>query len=162
MKYYKFLLILGIVFLAGCASIYNTQRFTAKLSETYVVIPFENFTETPMAGLRASSLTEFVLASKGFRIVDRFWEQQDRDLTPAEIKKLLPAARGAAKYAVTGNVNEWRYKTGIDGEPVVSIGIRIYDTASGELVWSSVGARSGGSYESIGTVAQRIINDLLR
>ena len=45
--------------------------------------------------------------------------------------KLLAWARSThARYAVTGAVNEWTYKVGLDGEPVVGIAIQLIDLSN--------------------------------
>jgi len=61
------------------------------------------------------------------------------------------------RYALTGAVDEWRYKVGVDGEPAVGLALRIVDVQSGQVVWSSVGAKSGWSRDSLAGVAQKLM-----
>ena len=77
--------------------------------------------------------------------------------------KLLDWARSThAQYAMTGSVNEWTYKVGLDGEPVVGLSLQLIDLKSGRIVWTAVGSLSGGSRIAVTTTAQRLINSLLR
>ncbi len=157
------LALLGCV-LFSCSSVMNRAAplvlpNTAKV----VVLPFENHTETPMAGLRAASMLEGVLRARGYAVKARFWQSGDRDLAPAEIRELLKKARrSGVAYAFTGAVNEFRYKTGIDGEPAVSITMVIYSLEKDEVVWSSTGSATGWSHESLGTIAQKLMDKLVR
>ncbi len=159
-------LITGLIGLAllSCSSVVNTGKLT-ELPDTasVVVLPLENHTETPMAGLRVASLMESVLRTKGYAVEERFWRLKEGDYTPEEIRQLFKEARGkGAGYIFTGSVNEYRYKTGIDGEPAVSITIDLYSTAGGRVVWSAAGSATGWSHESIGTVTQKLLNKLVR
>ncbi len=159
-------LIIGFIgfMLISCTSIVNTGKLTdLPDTTTVVVLPFENHTETPMAGLRVASLLESILRTKGYVIEERFWKLKDVDYTPEEIKGLLKEARQkGVDYVFTGSVNEFRYKTGIDGEPAVSITVDLYNTADGKVIWSSAGSATGWSHESTGTVTQKLLNKLVR
>ena len=66
-----------------------------------------------------------------------------------------------AHYAMTGSINEWNYKVGLDGEPVVGISLQLIDLASKRIVWTAVGSKSGGSRIAVSTVAQQLINTML-
>ena len=74
----------------------------------------------------------------------------------------LAWAKGAgARYALAGAVDEWRYKVGIDGEPAVGLALNVIDVASGEILWSGAGGKTGWSRESLSGVAQRLTRQLL-
>jgi len=76
-------------------------------------------------------------------------------------QKEAEAKKMGASYLITGDVQEWRYKTGIDGEPVVSYTLKIIDLNSNQTIFSGVGAKSGWGHKSIGVVAQEIAKELL-
>ena len=76
-------------------------------------------------------------------------------------KGLEVARSQGADYGVTGAVEEWRYKTGLDGEPAVGLSLRIVDLQSGAVVWSSSAARSGWSRESLTGNGQKVIGILM-
>ncbi len=158
----KFIFLFISVFIFSCSSVYNVQHSNIKKENSFVVIPFKNNTETPLAGLRASSIVKGILGSRGYNIRDVFTDIPERDLTDREIKSLLQESKNKGiRYAVVGDVNEWRYKTGIDGEPAVSLSMRIIDLETGKIVWVATGSKSGWGHQSLGVVAQDLINDIL-
>jgi hypothetical protein len=65
------------------------------------------------------------------------------------------------RYAVTGSVDEWRYKSGLDGEPAVGITLNIVDLQTQEVIWTSTGARSGWGREGVAMAARTLLSDLL-
>ena len=71
------------------------------------------------------------------------------------------ARQAGARYALTGSVDEWRYKVGVDGEAAVGVVLSIVDVESGRAVWSGSGAQSGWSREALSGVAQRLLRRLL-
>lgn len=158
----KILFLCFFVLIASCSTITNIDKSKADLKNKIItVLPFENYTETPLAGLRVKSITEGVLTSKGYKIA---FQQinQDKDYSPSEIKSMIEKLKeDNIDYAITGSVNEFRYKTGIDGEPAVSITLKIYDIKEGRELYTSVGSKTGWSHESITTVAQKILNSII-
>ncbi|MCY1405315.1 hypothetical protein D9M71_205530 [compost metagenome] len=62
---------------------------------------------------------------------------------------------------VTGSVEEWQYKNGLDGEPAVGVSLQVLETSSGKLLWSRSGARAGWSRESLAGTAQTVLRDLV-
>ena len=64
-------------------------------------------------------------------------------------------------YGVTGSVVEWRYKSGLDGEPAVGIAMHVIDIHSGDTVWSGSFSRSGWSRESLAGTGQKVIDKLV-
>jgi polysaccharide biosynthesis protein PelC len=65
------------------------------------------------------------------------------------------------EYAVTGSVEEWRYKAGIDGEPAVGITVRIVDLATNRTVWSSSGSRTGSANENASGTALKLLDTMV-
>ena len=62
---------------------------------------------------------------------------------------------------MTGSVEEWQYKNGLDGEPAVGISLQIVEPASGRVLWSNSGARAGWSRESLAGTAQKVLRKLV-
>lgn len=125
-----------------------------------VVLPFENYTETPLAGHRVASIVEGVAVSKGYRLVRANLNLQPKEYTEREILDMVRSIRDA-DFVITGKVNEFRYKAGIDGEPAVSITLVIYPAGETRPVYVATQSRSGWYYQSISTLAQGIIRELL-
>ena len=148
-----------IVLLFSCARVINQTPILKDDASPYAVLPLENFTETPYAGYRVSSILEGVLGSKGYSLIDRVWGFVEKEYSKEDIEKLKEeATRKGARYLIYGSVNEFRYKTGIDGEPAVSITLFIYDTKESRIVRTVSISGSGWVHESLGTLTQRLIN----
>ncbi len=134
---------------------------------SWVLLPVMNHTETPQAGLRAEAIIDGVLRANGVRELRRYPaglnnESLFEPLDRKQFDAALAWAKGAgARYAVAGAVDEWRYKVGIDGEPAVGVALNVIDVATGEILWSGAGGKTGWSRESLSGVAQRLIRQLL-
>ena len=150
---------LVLFLIAGCARVVNQTPTLPMKGEHYAVLPFENYTETPYAGYRVASILEGVLASKGYNLIPRVWYLMERELAGEEIEKLKESAvKNGARYVVHGSVNEFRYKTGLDGEPAVSITVSVYDVKENKVVKNVTVSGSGWVHESLGTLAQKLLN----
>ncbi len=120
------------------------------------VFRLENYTDTPRAGMRAANILEGVLKSKGYRVISHVNEKS------YSFKKASKIAKDDdAKYFIYGGVSEWRYKTGIDGEPAVSIQLSLYKTKNQKLVWSATGSDSDWGNGSIGTTALDLLLEMV-
>jgi len=154
------LILLAGLIIANCSSVDVAKKGDIKKSATILVLPFENNTETPYAGIRAARITEGILAKHGFNVIPNEYGQ--KDYTTREINEMEEEAkRNGYRYVVRGSVNEWRYKTGIDGEPAVSITLTVKDLSTGAPIFSGVASKSGLGYSSIGVLAQDLINDMV-
>ena len=119
------LVIVSLVLLSCSSMVENVQRGLEK-GPTFAVIPFENNTETPLAGLRVASIAEGVASSKGYN-VKRVITYEQKEYTQEDIMNIINTLKDKnIDYVITGSVNEFRYKAGIDGEPAVSITLRIF------------------------------------
>lgn len=147
----------------GCASFSNTSKspiLDKKLK--MVVFPFINNSETPMSGFKAKNIVENFLYSKGFSIEPLKDFSSDENFSEKEIKEALAQLKEEGiTYAIYGYVNEWRYKSGADYEPAVSLTLNLYDLKNEKILWSSSGSKSMSSYKSCGITAQKLIRDLL-
>ena len=158
-------LLLSLFIFTACSSIVHKKATVLPSNKTYAITSFWNYTETPMAGLRAASIVESVLSQKNI-VLHSLIDGSD-DVAEKEGKqKLFKRQKAQAKsmgvnYLVTGNVQEWQYKTGIDAEPVVSYSIKIIDLSNNAIVFNGVGAKSAWGHKSIGVVAQEIAKELI-
>lgn len=169
MKLHRFLWLgLFAALLAGCAgtsSITGDPALSGKAA--WVLLPIVNNTETPQAGLSAEALVEHQLRARGVQELQRYPATLARDslFEPAERKQAEEALQWAraqgARYAITGSVEEWRYKVGLDGDPVVGLSLRVIDLPSGRVVWSASGSRSGWFREGVSSVALKLVGQLI-
>lgn len=157
----------AIALLAACSTIDRGQPPALERNATWVVLPFANHTETPLAGNRAEAIAEALLHAKGVGQVRHYPAntQQEALFDAGEAKRqqevLAWAREQQAKYALTGAVDEWRYKVGVDGEPAAGVTLQIIDVATGNTLWSGAGGKSGWSREALSAVAQKLIRQLL-
>ena len=131
------------------------------------MLPFVNNTETPFAAERAESVTATLLNGRGVGNLAVYPQERSDDEIfvgrkgDRQKEALEWARRNKFRYGVTGVVNEWRYKVGMDGEPVVGITLQILELPEGKVVWSATGAKSGWSRDAVSAVAQQVIGKLL-
>lgn len=165
-------LLATLVTTSGCAvtqnsAIANGGNIQLDNAQSIALLPISNFTDVPQAGLRAESIMEASLRSKGFRNLQLYPPALNPEtlFEPSERKAQIEAEKWAAaqkiRYVLSGSVTEWRYKVGVDGEPVVGLVLQMKDLSTGQIVWSSSGARSGWSREALSAVAQKLIVELL-
>jgi len=168
---YTILLVALVAFTTSCSapSLVTTQKSLPKVyvdtnstheekkDVTITLFRLNNYTDTPRAGLRASNILEGLLLSKGYIVKSHFSKK-----TPSMKKARKIAKEDDSKYFIYGGVSEWRYKTGIDGEPAVSLQTSLYKTKNSKLVWSATGADSDWGNASIGTTAQDLLLEMIQ
>ena len=162
------LLVAASVCLASCSTQRGQQPVALDRESSWTVLPFRNLSQTPMSAERVESLVLSALRAKSLPSVDVLPSAEAVAGTlpllddGARLSQAMKVARtGGYQYGVTGSVEEWRYKAGLDGEPAVGISIRVVDIDTGATLWSNSGARSGWSRESLTGNGQKVINKLL-
>jgi polysaccharide biosynthesis protein PelC len=155
----------ALLFASGCATIDVNHAEPLDPDERFVLLPVENYSETPQAGEKVEAILTTMLRAR--RIPIEHYENGGEEGLPEldESRRYQKGLEGArpdgAKYGVTGSVIEWRYKSGLDGDPAVSVSLRVVDVASGKVVWSASGARTGWGGDSVGAVAQVLLRELV-
>lgn len=150
----------GILVLGGCASkeMAVNSSFSDVTREHNItkifLTPLKNYTDVPMAGLRASNLIEGVLRAKNIAVAIPSKKIKMKKICKNSIEK-------GFRYAMGGGVSEWRYKTGIDGEPAISLQVTLYDCEHKSALWSGTASSDDYWRASVGTTAQSTIESLL-
>lgn len=160
------LFVLAVAFLSGCSvtDVHRSQQLDA--SARWALLPIANYAETPQAGERAEAILTTLLHQQGVRTLTRA-PRSDRGGLPefdqgAALEQSMRWARSQGyRYGVTGAVEEWQYKTGLDGEPAVGISLRVIDVNTGETVWSASGSKAGWGYATVSGTAQQLMSDLV-
>lgn len=156
---------LGVLTACSTVDVSNAPGFAT--DDGLAVLPIANYTETPEAGQRARSIAQSILYQKGFTRLQHYPQDETTDLLMAgsadraQLQALEWARNSGARYALTGSVQEWRYKVGLDGEPVVGLTLNLVDLSSASVVWSATGSRSGWSRSSLAGVGQSLIKEML-
>ncbi len=143
----------------------KSKDFNLKKSQTIAVIPFYNLTQTPLAGYSVASVCDVILRNHGFKTKtiklkpdpDEIFNENRFDQ-----KELInEAKKSGISYILSGKVTEYRYKSGIDAEPIVGVIVEIIDTNSAKVLYSAAGSQSGTSKGSISTLSQAILDKIL-
>lgn len=145
-----------LLVISGCS--YTVQsRGEIPNDKVISIFAMKNYTDTPRAGERASNILEGILLTKGYTVISHVSQS---NLSFEEMQKI--AKQDDAKYFFHGGVSEWRYKTGIDGEPAVSLTCVLYKTKDAQVVWSATASDSDWGTSSIGTTAQNLLESMIK
>ncbi len=156
-----------VALIAGCTSLSVAPPPSLEKGARWGLLPILNHTETPQVGFRAETIVDSLLRAQGVTDLRRYPANlaQDALLEPAERKvidqALIWARNENIRYAVTGAVQEWRYKVGVDGEPAVGMTLQVIDVRTGTVIWSAAGGRTGWSREALSAVAQKLARGLI-
>lgn len=156
----------SVALLTGCSSYTGTDNMETSKSATFALIPFVNHSNTPLAEQNVKAIVNSVLTQKGAKVVVYENSNETEDLKSLldenyDRKEALKWLSGISyNYVITGSVDEWDYKAGLDGEPVVSVTIEIKDTDS-KSVFVKTGSRSGFGRESLNYSGQVVVSNIL-
>ncbi len=156
----------AVVLLAACTTVNVQPPPNIDWAAPWALLPISNHTETPQAGLRAEAIIESLVRSRGVSDLRRYPASLvNESLFEANERKAVDQATAWARserlrYGLTGTVDEWRYKVGVDGEPAVGITLKLIDLQSGAVVWTAAGSKTGWSREALSGVAQKLIGQL--
>jgi TolB-like protein len=162
------LALLATLLLSACSSLQTSNMNDAiNRYDKWAMLPMVNNTDTPQAGLRAEAIVHTLMLNRGLKELSLYPVELNNDtlFEPSE-RKLVDKTREWAKsqgirYVITGSVEEWQYKVGVDGEPAVGLTLKVIDLNNNTVVWSAVGAKSGWSRSALSAVAQDLARDLL-
>lgn len=166
LRFFFFIALLKL--LAACSVIDVQKGASFPSSGRWVVLPFQNYSQTPRAGEQVEEMLVTLFRIRGVSDIEMY-PQQDEDRSgwlefndrKRQERALLQANKQNFSYAVAGSVEEWQYKLGVGSEPVVGLTIRVMEVATGKVVWSASGSRSGWSTGSLSGTAQKLLNDLI-
>ncbi|VEF11096.1 putative lipoprotein [Pseudomonas fluorescens] len=158
-------LALTVLFVAGCSSFTSDNSPSLPRNALWGVVPMVNYSQTPQAGERSEQILLSVLSSHGLQPRVYPASTQGEQALMDDNQRLNGAMEWAREqkldYVVSGSVEEWQYKNGLDGEPAVGVSLRVLDAKSGAVLWSKSGARAGWSRESLAGNAQTVIDKLV-
>jgi len=155
-----------LVMQAGC-SVYEIQDSKPMdISAKWIMLPFINHSDTPEAGERAADIAMTLFHTKGLIQLKRYVPGENELLPELNQQKALQQAIAWALqqgyvYAVTGSVQEWRYKSGLDAEPVAGITLNVVDLQTQQMIWSASGSRTGWGRENVSGLAHKLMGVLI-
>lgn len=164
------MLFLATLLLASCGTmkLNVSNRIALSIGAPIVVGPFANHSTTPLANRQAETMVAGIMQAKGFRNIIPYPRKKscekllycaDEGLTNAQLIRWGRAHH--VKYMMTGSANEWGYKVGLDGEPVVGVSLSLINVTTGRVEWTAVGSAIGSSRSGLDVTAQKLINSLL-
>lgn len=166
MQWFRYLTLVGLVaLLAGCANFTGERGQALPRAAQWGLVPMVNYSQTPLAGERSERILLSSLTRKDLQ--PRVYPpSRQGDLALIDDRERLAAALEWARqerldYVLSGSVEEWQYKNGLDGEPAVGISLRVLEPSTGRVLWSNSGARAGWSRESLAGSAQKVIDKLV-
>ncbi|PID39848.1 MAG: penicillin-binding protein activator LpoB [Proteobacteria bacterium] len=137
------------------------------------VLPMGNLSSHPHAGrIVGDLLTTELYALSDFQMMESTavleWLQADgRDLDEA-LEQMVAIKAGkqlGVDTIIYGSVSEYRYKRGLDEDPVVGVNVRMLDVPTGKILWAGSKSRTGGCFwfceDSLNRLAQQVCNDLV-
>jgi TolB-like protein len=162
------------VLLSGCGSLAPSSstgllamQQSISPADKVALLPLANLSDVPQAGLRAEALLESALRQAGLLQLQLYPATMNPEtlFEPSERRAQQEAEKWArqqgVRYAISGAVNEWRYKVGVDGEPAVGLVLQIKDLGTDQVVYSAAGGRTGWSREALSAVAQKLTAQLI-
>ncbi len=159
------LILLSVLSACSVSQVHEGPALSTKAR--WIMLPVMNLAEAPQAGIRTEAILSTHLRAIGLDEIDIYPYQSLKTGLPDlnEQHRYETALKSAKKsnyqYAITGSIEEWRYKSGLDGEPAVGISLKVIDMKTGKIVWSATGSRTGWGYESVTGTVNKLLSQLL-
>lgn len=159
-------LLMAMVFLSACTSMQVNQGrgIAIPCRSSIVVGPIANNSDTPLANKQVESMLIGLLHAKGFQRVSAYQTRGNcgkllycPDSMPSRSELVAYARQRGAQFILTGGANEWRYKVGLDGEPVAGASLQLISVRHGTVVWSAVGSAIGSTRQGLDVLGQNLL-----
>ena len=171
----SFIGLMLLIFLLSCSYQQNFVKHKEIQSRARLVavLPLINLTSYPNAGRIVGDIlstalyakTDFVIMERTQMLENLKGKEDDLDLILDKSVALKVGKQLGVDTVIFGSVSEYRYKRGLDENPVVGINIRMLDIKSNKILWAGSESRSGGCFwiceDSLNRVAQKVCNDLV-
>lgn len=166
---YLYFMILSMLLSACTTMNLNVSNGMVLPAGTPIVVgPLANHSDTPLANRQVESMLVGLLQTHGFRTIVPYPRPQscekllycpDEGMTNARL--IHWARQHKIPFVLTGAANEWRYKVGLDGEPVAGVSLVLLNANTGKTVWTAVGSIIGGSRSGLDVIGQKLLTMLL-
>ncbi len=142
-------------------------------SRLVAVLPLVNLTSYPHAGRIVGDLlttelyaaTDFVIMERTDMLENLKGKEEDLDEVLDKAVALKVGNQLGVDTVIFGSVTEYRYKRGLDEDPVVGINIRMLDVKSGQILWAGSRSGTGGCFwlceDSLNRLAQKTCHQLV-
>lgn len=156
------------VALAGCASSEVRQgggRVALGGVGRIFLAPVHNATPDETAGRAVTELAATTLLAYGVPLAQTE-DGLNRSRALAEEGKaaqIIELARSLqCTHVLFGTVTEYRYKSDLDGSPIVSVTLRLADTTDGSTVWQGTSTKMTQYFGSLSRTAQEAVDNLVQ
>ncbi|MFT6733752.1 MAG: hypothetical protein ACJAS9_001942 [Polaribacter sp.] len=163
---FQFFILIISFSLFSCSQYQIADSPKIKKSRTWIIMPLENNSNQPLATEKVEAILSATLFSYGVdaqmypkTIATDLVSILDNQSRKLQASDWLIAQE--ATYVISGSVNEWHYKSGLDGEPAVGITLELIDKVSKTVLWKATGSRSGWGRESLTGAGQTVIEELI-
>lgn len=160
-------LILTTVLLSACQTITSSDRVIVSSAESWALLPIVNLSTTPLAGNRAAALIETQLRAKGVKNLEVYKTPENESIIAlldeaGQLDKAKQWAReNGSRYGITGEVQEWAYKNGLDNDPSIGMSLKFVDLETDQILWTATGTRTGWGFSNLSSTADKTISELL-
>jgi len=169
--------VLSLILVSGCGTV---QRTTAvdqvqlnSRARKVVVLPLVNLTSMPNAGrIVGELLSTEIIAQTDFRMLERSEMMEHLASGKIEVEEVLEKSAAAkvgqslgVDTVIYGAVTEYRYKKGVDEDPVVGISVKMLDIPETRILWAESVTATGSMYSgrtSLSSLAHMLCADMVR
>lgn len=160
------LILVMLLTLSACSSHRIPDSPPLAASAAWVIMPLENNSSTPLAAEKAERILSSQLYRKGIKAVvyPKAPLNSLTDILDQTVKYKHAEAwliTSPADYIISGSVEEWRYKNGLDAEPAVGVTLEIKDAKTHKVIWRASASRVGWGRESVSGAGIEVIDTLL-
>lgn len=171
------LVFLSMFLLSACGTVQRTtavdQKQLNSRARKVVVLPLVNLTSTPNAGrIVGEILSTEIIAQTDFRMLERSEMMEYLSSGKIEMEEVLEKSAAArmgrelgVDTVVYGAVTEFRYKKGVDEDPVVGISVKMLDIPETRILWAENITATGSMYTgrtSLSTLAHMLCADIVK
>ena len=164
-----FLLTLLIaVVLTGCASSevrHGGSRTPMGGVGRVFLAPMHNATPDETAGRAVTELAATMLLAHGVPLAqtEDALNHSRALIEEGKAAQIIEFARSLqCTHVLLGTVTEYRYKSDLDGSPIVSITMRLVDAADGATVWQGTSTKMTQYFGSLSRTAQAAVENLIQ
>lgn len=127
--------------------------------------PVHNATPDETAGRAMTELATTTLLAHGVPLAqtEEGLNRSRALIEEGKAAQILELARSQqCTHVLLGTVTEYRYKSDLDGSPIVSITMRLADTADGATVWQGTSTKMTQYFGSLSRTAQEAMAGLVQ
>jgi hypothetical protein len=155
--------------LSGCSVVdVQRERGSVDLRAKWALLPVLDYSDSTQAGGRVEETLSSLLRTRLSIEVSKYpvpaepESSVELDERQRYQRALSWAKKEGFQYGISGSVNEWRYRSGADGEAAIGLTLHVVEVQSGKTVWTASGSRAGWGRQTASGTAQHLLRDMLR